>query len=292
MDRIVRGISKDKSIRFFGIDATKTVQEAARIHNLSMTNSVIIGRAVCAALMMAKDLKSEKNVLTLKIDGDGPAGSVIVTAKNNGNVKCYAKSPEIELPLDEQTNTFNIKAAIGHGTLTIIKDLGMKNPYIGQIELKYGTIAKDLTYYFVQSEQIPSSVGLGVLIMPDGSIKKAGGFMIQILPGTSDKVITKIENNLNHFPNLTDMMDMGHIIEDLLINFILKNIEAEILETTSANYKCDCSLKKFENGLKLLSKEELKEAIKNDETLKVKCHFCNTEYSFNKLKIKKILEKM
>jgi len=292
MDKIVRGISKDKSIRFFGVDATKTVQEASLIHNLSMTNSVILGRTICAALMMAIELKSKRNVLTLKIDGDGPAGSVIVTAKNDGNVKCYTKTPEVELPLNKQTNSFDIQKAIGYGTLTVIKDLGMKSPYIGQVDLKFRTIAKDLTYYFAQSEQVPSSVGLGVLVMPDGTIKRAGGFIIQILPGTSDKIIANIEKNLSQFPNLTDMMDMGHCIEELLVDFILKAIDVKITETTPASYACDCSKEKFENGLKLLSKEELKQAIDNDETLKVKCHFCNSEYAFNKEEIQKLLENM
>lgn len=292
MDRIIRGITKDKNIRFFGIDATKTVQNAVNIHHLSMTNSVIMGRTICAALMMAADLKSEKNVITLKIDGNGPAGSVIVTARNNGNVKGYTKTPEIELPLNDQTKTFDIQKAIGSGSLTIIKDLGMKNPYVGQIELKYGTIAQDLTYYYAKSEQIPSSVGLGVLVMPDGSIKKAGGFIIQTLPSTSENIISKIEQNLSVFPNLTDMMDLGHSVETLILEFILKDIEAEIKQTSPVRYQCDCSKNKFENGIKLLSKKELQEAIITNETLKVKCHFCNSEYHFDTAKIKQIIEQM
>lgn len=171
-----------------------------------MTNSVIMGRMISAALMMAADLKSDKNVITLKIDGDGPAGVAIITARKNGYVKGYVKNPEIEILLNKQTKTFDIQKAIGRGTLTIIKDLGMKNPYIGQIELKYSTIAKDLTYYFAKSEQIPSSVGLGVMVMPDGTIKQAGGFIIQVLPEAPEKVISKIEENLAKFPNLTDMI--------------------------------------------------------------------------------------
>ncbi len=292
MDRIIRGITKDKSIRFFAIDATETVQEAVTIHHLSMTNSVIMGRMISATLMMAADLKSDKNVITLKIDGDGPAGVAIATARKNGYVKGYAKNPEVEIPLNKHTKTFDIQNAIGNGTLTIIKDLGMKSPYIGQIELKYGTIAKDLTFYFAKSEQIPSSVGLGVLVMPDGKIKQAGGFIIQVLPETPEKVISKIEENLAKFPNLTDMMDMGHSIEDIISKFILKGLEPEIKETAPVQYKCDCSIEKFEDGIKLLSKKELQEAIETNETLTIHCHFCNTDYNFNKNKIEKILEQM
>ena len=292
MDRIIRGITKDKSIRFFAIDATETVQEAVTIHHLSMTNSVIMGRMISATLMMAADLKSDKNVITLKIDGDGPTGDAIVTARKNGNVKCYTKHPEVEVALNKHTKTFDIKNAIGNGTLTIIKDLGMKSPYIGQIELKYGTIAKDLTFYFAKSEQIPSSVGLGVLVMPDGAIKQAGGFIIQVLPETKEEVISKIEENLAKFPNLTDMMDMGHSIEDIISKFILKGLEPEVKETAHIKYKCDCSLEKFEDGIKLLSKNELQEAIDTNETLTIHCHFCNTDYNFDKKKIEKILEQM
>ena len=292
MDRIIRGITKDKSIRFFAIDSTDTVQEAVTIHHLSMTNSVIMGRMISATLMMAADLKSGKNVITLKIDGDGPTGVALVTARKNGNVKCYTKHPEIEIPLNEDTKTFDVKNAIGNGFLTIIKDLGMKSPYIGQTELKYGTIAKDLTYYFAQSEQIPSSVGLGVLVMPDGTIKKAGGFIIQVLPETPETVISQIESNLEKFPNLTDMMDMGHSMEDLITKFILKDLGPEIKDTSPVNYQCDCSIEKFEDGIKLLSKKELQEAIDTDETLTIHCHFCNTDYNFDKKKIEKILEQM
>jgi len=292
LDRIIRGITKDKSIRFFAIDATETVQEAVQIHHLSMTNAVIMGRMLSATLMMAADSKSAENLITLKIDGDGPCGHALVTARKNGNVKCYTKHPEIELPINELTKTFDIQNAIGSGTLTIIKDLGMKNPYVGQIELKYSTIAKDLTYYFAQSEQIPSSVGLGVLVMPDGTIKKAGGFIIQVLPQTPEEVISQIEENLAKFPNLTDMMDLGHSIENLMSKFILKGLEPQIKETSPVMYKCDCTKEKFEDGIKLLSKKELQEAIDTNETLTIHCHFCNTDYNFDKIKIKKILEQM
>jgi molecular chaperone Hsp33 len=292
VDRIIRGITLDKSIRFFAIDATKAVQKAVTIHNLSMTNSVIMGRMISATLMMAADLKSDKNVITLKIDGNGPAGVAIVTARKNGYVKGYAKYPEVEIPLNKHTKTFDIQNAIGNGTLTIIKDLGMKSPYIGQIELKYGTIAKDLTFYFAKSEQIPSSVGLGVMVMPDGMIKQAGGFIIQVLPETKEDVISNIEKNLAKFPNLTDIMDMGHSIEDVISKFILKGLEPEVKETSPVKYQCDCSRKKFEIGIKLLSKKELQEAIDTNETLTIHCHFCNTDYNFDKKKIEKILEQM
>lgn len=290
MDRILRGMTKDKNIRFFAVDSTQTVKKAVEIHHLSITNSVIIGRMLSAALMMSIDLKSDENVLTLKIDCDGPIGGVIVTGNKNGFVKGYVKNPEVEFPLNEETDSIDISKAIGKGTLNIIKDLGLKRPYAGQVEMKYGTIAKDLTYYFVKSEQIPSSVGLGTLVMPDGSVSKAGGFIIQMMPDAPKEIISQIEENLMHFPNLTDMMDMGHSIETLLEKFILKDLSPEINEIKPGSYKCDCSKEKFENGLKLLSKQELQEANENNETLTVKCHFCNTDYKFGKNEIEEIID--
>jgi len=292
MDRIIRGITEDKSIRFFAVDSTRTIQKAVKLHNLSITNSVIMGRMLSATLMMATDLKSDKNDLTLKINCDGAIGDVIVTGNKNGYVKGYIKNPEIELPLEENSGSINVAKAIGNGKLTIIKDLGMKTPYIGIVEMKYGTIAKDLTYYFAQSEQIPSSVGLGVLVMPDCSIRQAGGFIIQLLPNAKEEVISRLEKNLEKFPNLTDMMDMGHSIEDIIAKFILKGFNPIIKDTQPVAYKCNCSKKKFSKGIELLSKIELQEAIDTNETLTVHCHFCNKDYKFDKNDLHNILKRM
>ncbi len=291
-DKVLRGITDNKFIRFFAVNSTATVQEAVDLHNLSITSSVLLGRLISGALMMGMDLKSTNDSLTLKIDGDGPIGKALVTANRVGEVKGYVNNPQAELPINKDTNTIDVKTAVGNGTLTIIKDLGMKNPYMGQVEIKYGTIAKDLTYYFVASEQVPSSVGLGVLIEPDGSIRQSGGFIVQLMPDTPEKVITQLETNLAKFPNLTDVMDMGFSIEKIIKKFILKGFKPEFLEEINAEYKCSCSYKKFENGLKLLSKAELQEAIEKDEELVVHCHFCNKDYKYGKTKIEKILETM
>ena len=289
MDRIIRGFTKDKSIRFFAIDSTKTVKKAVKLHNLSITNSVIMGRMLSATLMMAKELKSDKNNITLKINCDGAIGNVIVTANKNGFVKGYITNPQTEIPLAKETKSIDVKRAIGNGNLTIIKDLGLESPYIGQIEMKYGTIAEDLTFYFAQSEQIPSSVGLGVLVMPNGVIKQAGGFIIQLLPNADEKIISKLDNNLRKFPNLTDMMDLGHSIENIIENFILKDFQPKIKNIDPAIYKCDCSKTRFISGLKLLSKEELQKAIEINETLSVQCHFCNKNYEFTKSDLQKLV---
>ena len=292
MDRLIRGISENKQVRYFAVDATDVVKKAAEIHKLSVTNAVLMGRRLIATLLMSADLKSEKNVITLKLDGDGPNGKIIVTGRKNGHVKSYMSNPKNEIPLNSKTKTIDIKAAIGDGTLTVIKDLGLKNPYVGQVELKYKTVAEDLTYYFVKSEQIPSSVGLGVLIDTDGSVKKAGGFLIQLLPNTDEEVIAKIEENLAKFPNFTDMLDIGYTIDKLTENFILKDLNPQLKLSSEVYYKCDCSKKKFLNGIKLLPKNELEKAIEDSETLKAECHFCNAEYEYDKNDVQKILSEM
>ena len=291
-DKIIRGITGDKQIRFFAVDSTEAVKHAVNIHNLSITNSVLLGRLMSAALMMAMDLKSENSVITLKVEADGPIGGAIVTANKKGEVKGYINNPQIELPLQKDTGMIDVPGAIGKGHITIIKNQGMKNPYIGQMELKFGTIAKDFTYYFMKSEQVPSSVGLGVLIEPDGTVRQAGGFIVHLLPDTPEKVISKLENNLADFPNLTDVMDMGYSIEEIIEKYILKDLEPQIKRKISAKYKCNCSYEKFENDIKLLKKKELEKAIEKNEELTVHCHFCNKDYEFSKDKIEKILEQM
>ncbi|MCD4696420.1 MAG: Hsp33 family molecular chaperone HslO [Bacteroidales bacterium] len=291
-DKIIRGITKDKNVRFFAVDSTETVRYASKVHNLSVTNTIIMGRMLSAALMMGTELKSEKDLITLKIECDGPCGGALITANKKGEVKGFINNPEIETPYNEQTGKFGVKTAIGKGLLIVIKDLGMKNPYVGKVDMKYGTIARDLTSYFVSSEQIPSSVGLGVLIEPDGTIRQSGGFIIQLMPDAPEDVIFRIEKNLGQFPHLTDVMDMGLSIEEIIEQFILKDLLPEVKLEIPAKYKCNCSYKKFEIGIKLLEKRELEEAIKKNEVLTVHCHFCNKDYEFGKDKIEKILKQM
>ncbi|MCD4817477.1 MAG: Hsp33 family molecular chaperone HslO [Candidatus Cloacimonetes bacterium] len=291
-DKLIRGITQNKFVRFFGIDSTETLKYATKIHNLSITSTVAYGRLLNAAVMMGMDLKSENDLITLKIDCNGPIKGILITAKNNGDVKGYAKNPEVELPLNSETKSIDIKNALGTGQITIIKDLGLKHPYVGTVELLYGEIAEDITYYFAKSDQIPTSVGLGVLIDKNGEVKKSGGFIIQLMPGIPEETIVQIEKNLEKFPNLTDMMDMGYSIEELIINYILKRLDAKVTETKSIQYKCDCSKEKFRKGLKLLEKKELEVAIQNKEVLQTNCHFCNKTYDYKVDDIKEIIKEL
>ena len=288
-DRIIRGITKNKFVRFFAVNSTETTKYASQIHNLSGTTSVIMGRLLSAGLMMAFDMKSSTDLLTLKLQCEGPIGGALVTANNNGEIKGYINNPQIKLPSNSE-KIIDVKTVIGKGFITIIRDLGLKNPYIGNVELIYGTIARDLTHYFVKSEQIPSSVGLGVLT-DEGKVRQSGGFIIQLMPDAPEEVISKIETNLNKFPHLTDMMDMGYEIEEIIRDFILKGLQPEIKKTIPAKFKCDCSFEKFEKGLQLLDKEELEEMIDNNEEVVINCHFCNKKYTFREKKILKVLSR-
>ncbi len=287
-DRIIRGITKNKFVRFFAVNSTETTKYASQIHNLSGTTSVIMGRLLSAGLMLAFDMKSSTDLLTLKLQCEGPIGGSLVTANRNGEIKGYINNPKVKLPSNSE-KIINVKAAIGKGLITIIKDLGLKNPYIGNVELIYGTIARDLTHFFAKSEQIPSSVGLGVLTNEKGEVKQSGGFIIQLMPDVPDEVISKIEINLNKFPHLTDVMDMDYEIEEIMSDFILKGLQPEIKKTIPAKFKCDCSKEKFKKGLKLLGKEELEKAISEKEKLETACHFCNKKYEYGENEIVKIL---
>jgi molecular chaperone Hsp33 len=241
-----------------------------------------------AALMMGYDLKADDEMISLKINSSGEVSNVIVTADKQGHVKGYINNSAAEPALNEQKQ-INVSGALGTGILTIIKSESGRKPYQGQVELKTGEIASDLAYYFVQSEQVPTAIGLGVLIEPDGSIRQAGGFMIQLLPEASGKEVDILENNLESLPNLTDLMDMGYSIEEIITKMILSGLNAEILATQDAEYHCDCAAEKFEKGLSLLSESELHENYDADEDIVVQCQFCNKKYNYGKDTIAKYL---
>ncbi|MDP8210519.1 MAG: Hsp33 family molecular chaperone HslO [Candidatus Stygibacter australis] len=287
-DRIIRGTAGNGQIRFFGVNCLETAIKAQEIHELSITTSVLTGRLLAAALMMGLDQKSADEKLTIKLAGSGEVKTVIVTSDNQGRVKCYLSNPKVELPLSEN-GTINVSGALGEGTLTVIKDMGSGHPYQGTIELQNGEIATDLSYYFSQSEQIPTAMGLGVLIEPEGEIRQAGGFLVQLMPDAENSVIDILERNLRELPNLTDLLDMGYKIEEILEKLILMGLDIKILLTQPAKYYCDCSREKFLHGVKLLDKVELEESIAKSEDVVVQCHFCNKEYHYESEELKQIL---
>jgi molecular chaperone Hsp33 len=278
-------------LRFFAVNAIEVVKKAASVHQLSSIETVILGQTLAASMLLALDLKHSNDAVTIKIDSDGICSGVLVTAKSDGSVKGFIKSPKSDKNSNDENKMVSVKEALGKGQLTIIKDSGLKQPYVGVVELRYGEIAKDMTYYFAQSEQIPTSIGLGVLLDESGNVRQAGGFMIQLLPETPADFMLQIENLVSHFPNLTDLLDMGMEIDEIVKKILLKDIPLKILQEKPVAFSCDCTKDKFARGLQLLEAEELNDMINNEEEVEIVCQFCNQKYFYSEMDISKILIK-
>ena len=283
-DKLIRGLSFNNKIRFFALDCTNVIKEMQNIHNLSITTTIALGRLTCAALMLSPLIKTSNGKITLKIDADGPIGNLISTVDIKAQVKSYIINPQSEIA---ENKTFNIAKAIGKGFLTIIKDLGNQKPYSGKVALQTSEIGEDLAYYFLQSEQIPSAVSLGVLVDKDGLVRKAGGYILQVMPDTEEEIIDILEKNIQNTPNFTDLLDMNLDIEQILQKYLLPQMT--IMQTLQPKYFCNCHKERFQKGLALLPKNELEEIIADNEAIKIKCNFCNKEYVFSIPEIKNIL---
>ena len=277
-DYMVRATAADAQIRAFAITSRNLVEEARKIHDLSPICSAALGRLMSGALMMGDMLKNEKDALTITVDGDGPIGGLLATVNNRGEVKGYVKNNAVALPNNEAGH-LNVGGAVGNGTLTVIRDLGLKDPYVGTIQLLSGEIADDLTCYFVESEQIPSSVGLGVLVNKDFSIMEAGGFIVQLMPGASEEVISKLEANIQGMKTVTDILREGKTPEDLL-EMVLAGFDYEITDNKPVKFHCGCDRDRVERALVLLGKKELENLAADGEDVEIKCHFCGKAYSF------------
>lgn len=288
-DYIVRATAAGAQIRAFACTTREMVEKAREAHNTSPVVTAALGRMLSAGAMMGTMLKGEKDLLTLQIKGDGPMQGVTVTADSKGNVKGYANVPDVILPANS-IGKLDVSGAIGQGMLSIIKDMGLKEPYVGQTLLQTGEIAEDLTYYFATSEQVPSSVGLGVLMERDNTVKQAGGFIIQLLPFAEDKVIDKLEENLGKVTSVTAMLNEGNTPEQML-ELLLEGLEPEITDTIPTAFVCDCGRSKIEKVLISLGKKELKGMIEDGEDIEVNCHFCNTHYKFDVEELKEIYRK-
>ena len=276
MDYIVRATAANSQIRAFAATTKDMVETARSSHNTSPVATAALGRLMTAGAMMGAMMKGEKDVLTLQMMGSGPISGITVTADSKANVKGYVKNPNVMLPPNAQ-GKLDVGGAIGIGILNVIKDLGMKEPYSGQVELKTGEIGDDLTYYFAVSEQVPAAVGLGVLMEKDNTVRQAGGFIIQLMPFTSDEVVDKLEAKLASVKSVTSMLDAGmtpeQILEELLGEFGL-----EIMDTIPTQFHCDCSRARIEKALISIGKKDLKEMIRDGEDIEVNCHFCNKKY--------------
>ena len=278
-DYLVRATAADAQVRAFAVTARDTVETARAAHDTSPVMTAALGRLLCAGAMMGSMMKGEADILTLQVQGDGPAGGLTVTADSRGRVKGYAVNPQVILPPNSQ-GKLDVGGAVGAGSLRVIKDLGLKEPYVGQTQLQTGEIAEDLTYYFAASEQVPSSVGLGVLMEKNNTVKQAGGFIVQLMPFAEGNVIEKLEANLSRIHSVTKLLEDGNSPEQIL-GILLEGMDMEILSDMPVEFYCNCSRDRVAKALYSIGKKEMDEMIRDGEPIEVKCHFCNTAYQFS-----------
>jgi molecular chaperone Hsp33 len=286
-DYMIRAIAAGGQVRAFAADTRETVEYARAAHNTSPVVTAGLGRLLTAGSMMGSMMKGERDVLTLKAEGSGPVGHYLVTADSHGNVKGYAANPDVILPANA-AGKLDVAGSLGVGLLTVIKDLGLKEPYTGTCELITGEIADDITYYFATSEQTPSSVGLGVLMTKENTVNVAGGFIIQIMPDATEETISAVEEKITSITSVTGMLEKGMTPEDIL-QYILGDLELEILDKTEVAFVCDCSKEKVSKALAAINKEDLQGIIDDGEDIEIKCHFCNKTYGFSVEEMEKML---
>lgn len=290
MGRLIRCITSDGCVTAMAVDTTDIVNEAARLHETSAVVSAALGRLLTAASMMGNSLKTEVGSVTLRINADGPIGSVVAVADTDGNVRGYAANNIVEIPLN-QKGKLDVGGAVGHnGYLYVLKDLGMKEPYNGVVPLVSGEIAEDITAYFAESEQIPTVCALGVLVNPDLSIKAAGGYIIQLLPTADDEIITKVEKSIADIQPITTLISNGMSLEDIVKN-ALNQFDVELLDECEVSYKCNCSKERTKRVLMTLGKEDLLKLADEQKVTEVNCHFCNKVYEFTSDELKSIAKK-
>ena len=277
---MLRGISENGGIVFYGVDSTEIVREMERLHKTSAVTTAALGRLLTAASMMGIMLKSTRDSVTLQIKGGGPAGRLLAVSDGTGNVKGYVEHPVVELP-PRADGHLNVGAAVGKdGTLDVIRDLGMREPYIGQVPLTSGEIAEDITSYYAYSEQIPTVCALGVLVDKDLSIACAGGYLLQLLPGATDAEITRLEQNIAAMPSVTEMLHAGKTPQDMM-ELAMAGFDPQVLDTREVKYQCDCSKERTKDMLLSLGRKELVKLRDEDPKCEVVCHFCHTKYEFD-----------
>lgn len=311
-DYMVRATAAGAQLRVFAATTRETVETARKAHNTSPVMTAALGRLLTAGAMMGSMMKGEKDLLTLQIRGEGPGRGLVVTADSQGNVKGYALEPYVILPPSSKGKLDVGRALMGDksgaesgggdaagetsneggygGSLSVIKDLGMKEPYVGQTSLQTGEIAEDLTYYFAVSEQIPSSVGLGVLMNKENTVRQAGGFMIQLMPFAEDAVIEKLEHNLQNIRSVTAMLDGGMTPEQML-EAVLEGMDIEWNDTMPVRFFCNCDKERVEKALVSLGRKELTDMITEGKPVEVNCHFCNSQYEFTVEELEKLLKR-
>lgn len=288
-DYMIRALAGDEQIRAFAVNSLNSVQYMRNIHHLTPLATAALGRLLTASFMMGDMLKSDKDLLTLQIHGDGELKHLLVTADKNGHAKGYVSNPNVNLPL-RRDGHLDVSKGIGKGTLTVIRDYHMKQPYSSTIPLHSGEIADDLTYYFAQSEQVPSTVSLGVLVSSETSVISSGGFIIQLLPFTSEEVIQKLENNINSLPTMTNMLSNGLKIEDILKK-ALEGFDITFTDKKEVSFYCGCNERK-DRVLASIGKEEIEKMISEGKEVKATCAFCEKEYLFSVEDLRRIKDNL
>ena len=287
-DYIVRATAANNQIRAFAATTREMVETAREHHGTSPVATAALGRLLTAGAMMGSMMKNDTDMLTLQVRGDGPLGGITVTADSQGNAKGYVLNPEAMMP--PKNGKLDVGGAVGIGLLNVIKDMGLKEPYVGQTILVTSEIAEDLTYYFANSEQVPSSVGLGVLMEKDNKVKCAGGFIIQLMPFAEDKTIDQLEENLKRVTSVTELLDKGYTPEQLLEE-LLGNLGLEITDTMPTRFYCNCSKERVEQAVVSIGRKEIQEMIDEGKEIEVKCHFCNTAYTYTIEELKDIIKR-
>lgn len=287
-DKIVKATAKNDMVRIIAGITTNLVNEGTKIHDTTPVVSAAFGRMLTAGALIGSTLKSEKEITTLKINGGGEINGITVTAHNDCTVKGVIGNPYVDRPLNEK-GKLDVGGAVGtNGMLYVIKDLGLKDPYVGQVKIQTGEIAEDFAYYFTVSEQTPSAVSLGVLVDKDLSIKAAGGFIVQMLPGADELLADLITYRLQEIPSITTLISEGKTIEEIL-EFIFEGMDLKILEDIKPEYKCDCSMERVEKALISIGKDDLQELYNDGKSEEIVCNFCNKKYEFTNEHIGELL---
>lgn len=286
-DYIVRATAANHQIRAFAATTQDLVEQARSIHNTSPVATAALGRLLTAGGMMGSMMKSEDDLLTLQIKSEGPIGGLVVSADSKANVKGYVNQPDVMLP-PSPLGKLDVGGAIRPGILSVIMDLGLKEPYIGQVEMPSGEIAEDLTYYYATSEQVPSCVALGVLMNKNNTVRHAGGFIIQLMPAADEEIITKLEQKIAGIAPITELLKAGHTPESIL-ELILGDMGLVVLDTMETKFHCNCSKERVEKAIVSIGKKDIQEMIDGNEPIEVNCHFCNTHYHFSVEDLKNIL---
>ena len=288
-DYIIRATAANDQIRAFATVTTEMVETAREHHNTSPVATAALGRLLTAGAMMGSMMKGEKDVLTLQIKVGGPLQGITVTADSQGNVKGYVGNPDVCIPANSK-GKLDVAGAVGPGFLTVIKDMGLKEPYSGQVMLQTCEIAEDLTYYFATSEQVPSAVGLGVLMNKNNTVRQAGGFIVQLMPFAEEEVISRLEQNVQKINSVTNLLEEGHTPESLLEK-VLEGFDIQINEKMDTRFHCNCSKERVAKALISIGRKELNEMIQEGKPIEMNCHFCNTNYNFTVEELKEILRR-